>query len=209
MTGLLTFAAALFAMMNPIGNAGIFASMTGDSPSADQRRIAWTAAFAAMIIALITLWAGPAILSFFGISIAALRSAGGVVVLLIGLAMLRGDNTHRKAQPETEHADQTDNPAVVPIAIPLLAGPGTMATILANAHAATGLSEKLGFSAVILGMWKLTGALFTLAGPIARRLGPAGVNVMTRVMGLLLAAIAMGMLAEGLTGLFPVLSPKT
>lgn len=140
MSGLITFAAALFAMMNPVGNAGIFASMTGDQTPADQRRIAWTSAFAALVIALVTLWAGPVILSFFGISIAALRTAGGIVVLLIGLAMLRGDNSHRHSAPEADHAAQSDNPAVVPIAIPLLAGPGTLATILANAHTATGVA---------------------------------------------------------------------
>lgn len=80
-----------------------------------------------------------------------------------------------------------------------------MATVIANAHAAKSMTETLLFAGVILAMCALTGLLFSLAGPLAQRLGPAGLNVTTRVMGLLLAAIAVGMLAEGIVGLIPAL----
>lgn len=208
MTGtvLTTFAAALFSMMNPIGNAGIFATMTESFDASQRRRIAMTSAFAAAMFALVTLWAGPDILKLFGISIPALRTAGGLIVLLIGLSMLNGDTSHHHSAADQQHAAETDNPAVVPIAMPLLVGPGTMAVIIANAQHAVDVPSKLTLSAVIIAACVATGLLFTIATPIAQRLGPAGLKVMTRVMGLLLTAIAMGMLADGIAGLIPALS---
>ncbi len=203
---LLSFAAALAAMMNPLGNAGIFATMTADQPRAAQRRIARKAAVAAAGFGLATLWAGPALLGLFGVTLPGLRAAGGLVVLLIGLSMLRGDRSHSHSAPEADQGEMADDPSVVPIAMPLLVGPGTMATIIATAGHAAGLPEKLAHSAVILGICAVAGALFSFAGPLALRLGPAGLNVVTRVMGLVLAALAAGMIAEGVVGLIPALA---
>jgi multiple antibiotic resistance protein len=85
---LTSFIAALFSMMNPIGNVGIFAGMTADRPESEAKRIAWTCAAASAITLLIVAWAGPLLLDFFGITVNSLRAAGGVIVLLIGLHML-------------------------------------------------------------------------------------------------------------------------
>ncbi len=92
---LASFMAALFSMMNPIGNVGVFAGMTADRSDSEARRIAWTCALAVAITLLIVAWSGPLLLQFFGITVHTLRVAGGVIVLLIGLQMLFNNSGHK------------------------------------------------------------------------------------------------------------------
>lgn len=204
--GLVTYAAALFSMTNPIGNVGIFASMTADRSAGDAKRIAWTCALAVGVTLLIVTWTGGVLLKFFGIDIHELRAAGGVIILLIGLSMLRSDNSHRQTPAEAEDDKDRDQIAIVPMAIPIVAGPGAMATaILAAEHHADFVS-KIELSLTIIALAGLIGLLFAYARPIATKLGTSGMGVVTRVMGMILAAIAMGMLAEGLKGMLPGLA---
>ncbi|MCP5083595.1 MAG: hypothetical protein GY948_18055 [Alphaproteobacteria bacterium] len=95
--------------------------------------------------------------------------------------------------------------AVVPLAIPLVAGPGTMATVLVAAQHHAGAVARIELSVAALAICLLTGILFSFAGPIAKRLGESGMAVVSRIMGMVLMAIAAGMLAEGLKGMFPAL----
>ncbi|MFY0610892.1 MAG: MarC family protein [Hyphomicrobiaceae bacterium] len=205
-TALITFVAALFSMMNPIGNVGVFAGMTADRNAADARRVAWMCAGAIAATLLVVTWTGGALLKFFGINVHELRAAGGVIALLIGLSMLRSDNSHRQTSSEAEADADRDLIAIVPLAIPIVAGPGTMATVIIAAERHPDIWAKIDLSIAAIGLAVLTGLLFAYSKPIANWLGESGMGVVTRIMGMVLAAIAMGMLASGLKGMIPALA---
>jgi len=203
---LTSFIATLFSMMNPIGNLGVFAGMTEERPAAEAKRIAWTCAGASAITLLVVAWSGSAMLDVFGITVDSLRAAGGVIVLLIGLNMLSNKAEHRHSPAELADAKPRASIGVVPMAIPIVAGPGTMAAVLVAAQQHATLLSRAEISAAIVALSAVTGLLFHFAGPVSKRLGESGMGVVTRVMGMVLAAIALGMLAEGLKGLLPGLA---
>ena len=204
-TALTAFVAALFSMMNPIGNVGIFAGMTADRDDVEARLIAWKCAMACAATLLIVIWTGGALLTFFGISVDQLRAAGGVIVLLIGLHMLFNKSEHKTSRTEADDAEARESIAVVPLAIPLVAGPGTIATALVAAQRHPGIMARVEISIAAVALCVLTGLLFAYSKPIANLLGESGMAVVTRIMGMVLVAIAMGMLAEGLTAMIPAL----
>jgi multiple antibiotic resistance protein len=201
-----SFIAALFSMMNPIGNVGVFAGMTAQRPGDEVRRTAWAGAGAIAVTLLIVTWAGSTVMAFFGITIDSLRAAGGIIVLVIGLHMLFNKSEHKQSETELEDAQTRTSIAVVPIAIPIVAGPGTMATVLVATQQHEALLGRLEISIVVIALSALTGLLFSFATPISKWLGESGMGVITRVMGMVLAAIAMGMLADGLKALLPGLA---
>jgi multiple antibiotic resistance protein len=203
---LFSFIATLFSMMNPIGNIGVFAGMTADRPAVDSRKIAWNCAIAVAITLLIVVWAGPRLLTLFGVTVDTLRAAGGLIVLVIGLHMLFNKSQHKHSAEELEDAQSQKSIAVVPLAIPMVAGPGTMAAVLVASQQESAILSKVEISLVIIGFSVLVGVLFSFASPIAKRIGESGMGVVTRVMGMILAAIAMGMLTEGLKALMPGLA---
>jgi multiple antibiotic resistance protein len=203
---LTSFIATLFSMMNPIGNLGVFAGMTSNRQDSEARRIAWTCAAAVAITLIIVAWSGSLLLEVFGITVDSLRAAGGVIVLLIGLHMIANKSEHQHSPAELADAKPRASIAVVPLAIPIVAGPGTMAAVLVATQQHTALLNKVEISVVILALAVFSGLLFCFAGPISRRLGVSGMGVVTRVMGMILAAIAMGMLADGLKGMLPGLA---
>lgn len=203
---LASFMAALFSMANPIGAVAVFAGMTAGRGASEVRGIAWTSATAIAITLLIVTWSGSAVLSFFGITVDSLRAAGGLIVLVIGLQMLFNKAEHKQSEEELDDATRSDSIAVVPMAIPMVAGPGTMTTVLVAAQQVPSALGKAEISMTIVGFAVLCGVLFTFAKPIANWLGESGVGVVTRVMGMILAAIAMGMLSEGLAALLPGLA---
>jgi len=203
---LASFIAALFSIMNPIGNVGVFAGLTTDRSAEDVRRTAWSSAAAIAVTLLVVTWFGSVIMAFFGVTVATLRAAGGVIVLLIGLHMLFNKSEHKQSDAELEDARSNESIAVVPMAIPIVAGPGTMTTVLVAAQQNPSLLSRAEISVTVVCLAALCGLLFSFATPIARRLGESGMGVVTRVMGMILASIAMGMLAEGLKALLPGLA---
>ena len=200
------FAAALFAILNPFGNTAIFLSVTAERSEAERRRIALVTTAAVLVTLLVAAAIGQDILALFGISIGAFRVAGGVIILLIGLSMLhaRRSGVHHSAAEETD-GQQKDDPAVFPLAIPVIAGPGAMATAILYAEHAEGIGGALAIGAVIVLMCGVLLAALRAAGRLSRLLGPTGMNVLTRLMGMILAAIAVEMMAGGLGELFPQL----
>ncbi len=203
---LTSFIAALFSMMNPIGNLGVFVGVTSDRTTAEAQRVAWTCAGSVAIILLIFAWSGTLLLDFFGITVDSLRAAGGIIVLLIGLHMLFNKSEHQHSPAELEDAKPRASIGVVPLAIPVVAGPGTLATVLIAAQRQETVLSKVEISAVIVVLSAFIGVLFMFAEPLSRRLGEAGMGVVTRVMGMVLASIAMGMLTSGLKGMLPGLA---
>lgn len=203
---LFSFIAALFSMMNPIGNVGVFAGMTAGRPANQVKSTAWTCAFAVAVTLLVVTWSGPMLLRFFGVSIDMLRAAGGVIVLLIGLNMLFNNSDHKHSPNELEDAHAQESIAVVPLAIPIVAGPGTMATVLVAAQQHSTVLSKIEISVTIVLFSALCGLLFSFSAQIAGWLGKSGMGVVTRVMGMILVAISMGILTEGLKALLPGLA---
>ncbi|MHC4758091.1 MAG: MarC family protein [Planctomycetota bacterium] len=203
---LISFTAALFSIMNPIGTLGVFAGMMEGRGANETRRVAWTCAGAVAITLLIVSWFGVLLLQFFGITVHLIRAAGGIILLIIGLHMLFNKSEHKHSSTELKEAETRESIAVVPMAIPIVAGPGTMATVLVAAQQHSSVLSKVEISIVIVCLAAFTGLLFRFAAPISKRLGESGMAVVTRVMGLILASIAMGMLAEGLKVMLPGLA---
>ncbi len=199
--------AGLIAVVNPIGAIPAFLALTAHKRPADRQRTAIIAAFAVAMVLLISLVAGEHILHYFGISLSAFRVAGGILVLLMGISMLRASDDRSRHTPE-ERAEsyEKESVAVVPLAIPLLSGPGAISTTIVYAHNDLSLTHFLLFVAVILTVSLLVLAALLSAPKIADMMGQTGMNVVTRVMGLLLASIAVEFIAKGMIGLFPILA---
>jgi multiple antibiotic resistance protein len=152
-------------MMNLIGNVGIFASMTANWPGDQVGRIAWKCAGAIAITLFLAAWIGSRLLEFFGITVDSLRAAGGVIVLIIGLHMLFNKSEHKHSPAELADAESRASIAVVPLTIPIIAGPGTMATVLVAAQQHPSVLSKVEISIVIAGFAAFCGFLFKLCQP--------------------------------------------
>jgi multiple antibiotic resistance protein len=202
----LTFLAAMLAIMNPIGGMPVFISVTADRSPEERRRIALVASLAVLVVLVVTALAGQPILRFFGISVASFRVAGGIIVLLIALSMLQARHSDvRHSADEVADGAAKDSPAVFPLAIPMISGPGAISTVIIYAHQAQGPAGWAAIAAVLLVMVLATYVAMRVAVPVAAALGTSGMNVAVRLMGILLAAIAVEMIAGGIVGLFPAL----
>ena len=197
----------IFAILNPLGVIPIYLSMMSDRRPEVMHRTALKAAISVAVILVLAVWVGDGMLSFFGIGIPAFRIAGGLLVLIIAIAMFDArTSSARHTAAEQVEAEAKNDIAVVPLAIPLLAGPGAISLVIVDAHQAASLSGKLAFSLGIVGVAVIVWLVLRLAEPIGERLGTGGLNIATRVMGLILAAMAVQFMAEGMLELFPGLS---
>jgi multiple antibiotic resistance protein len=202
----LKFAAALFAIMNPFGNIAIFLSVTADRDDAERQKIAVMTAVAVLITLLVAAVLGQQILALFGISVGSFRIAGGLIILILALSMLHAQPSavHHSAEEEQAGKDK-DNPAIFPLAIPVIAGPGSMATVILYTQHADGVLGWATIAAVIVLMCGLLLLALYGADRVAKFLGTTGIKVLTRLMGMILAAIAIEMITGGLSELFPQL----
>ena len=199
---------ALLAIVNPIGAVPFFLALTqGFTPEQRQRTLR-VSAFSAFCVVAISGLAGLYIIQFFGISIASFQVGGGMLLLLSAMHMLNAHPAESGKDDVDEgqaRADAGDSIAVVPLTIPLLTGPATISTMVIYAEKTRTFFEH----AVLVGYGVVIGAAtyvaFVASGRIARVLGQTGINVMTRLMGLILAAMAVELLADGLGKLFPIL----
>jgi multiple antibiotic resistance protein len=198
---------ALLAIMNPIGNIPLFLAMTDGDEPAQRKRTALVTALAVMITLFVVAVAGAHILEAFGITIDDLRIAGGLVLLLIGISMLHSQTSGiQNSAAETEEGRHKASAAIVPLAIPLTAGPGTIATVIVYAKSATGLLDYASIAGAVAAASFAIYLAFRAATAVQRALGVAGMNIMVRIMGLLLASIAIDMIGTGLKGVFPGLA---
>lgn len=200
---------ALLAIVNPIGVIPFFIAFTQNFNRAQRLRTIRVSAFSAFVVVAVSAVAGLRIIEFFGISIASFQVGGGMLLLISSLQMLNAQPAESKPSDVvegTEKADAGASIAVVPLTVPLLTGPATISTIVIYAEKTRHLWEHAVLVAygVVIGL--VTYAVFSAAGRIAKVLGRTGINVMTRLMGLILAAMAVELLADGLVKLFPVLA---
>jgi multiple antibiotic resistance protein len=200
----------LLAIVNPLAIVPFFIHYTQDFSDEQRRSTVITAAFSAFVVIAISALLGLKILEFFSISLASFQVGGGMLLLTSSMNMLNAQpaeakpNTH-EMEDGAAKAARGASIAVVPLTIPLLTGPATISTVVIYANKASTafqLSMLVGYG-VVIGL--ATAVCFSLAKPIARVLGKTGINVMTRLMGLILAALAVEVMADGLGKLFPVL----
>ncbi len=188
--------AAFFAIMNPISNTAVFVGLTGELDSAGQKQIAYKAlVIAFFIIAAFSLF-GKAIFTLFGITLPALRIVGGILVFIIGYKMLNGNSSDASESPKAQDGGDI---AVSPLAVPLLAGPGTIATAMSYS-AEGGWSVITITIAMFALLCVITFFSFIFGQKIIQKMGEGGLDITTRLMGLILAVIGVHMLMEGLFG---------
>ena len=199
---------ALLAIVNPIGVVPFFIAFTMNFSREQRRRTISVASFSAFVVIAASAIAGLKIIEFFGISIASFQVGGGTLLLISSLQMLNAQPAEARPTDVDEGNQKVDagaSIAVVPLTIPLLTGPATISTMVIYAEKTRHwwqLGILVGYGVVIaLAVW----ASFSLSGRIAKVLGQTGINVMTRLMGLILAALAVEVMSDGLTKLFPIL----
>ena len=200
----------LLAIVNPLAIVPFFIHYTQGFSRAQRQRTIVTASFSAFVVIATSALLGLQILDFFSISLASFQVGGGMLLLLSAMNMLNAQPAESK--PESHEledgaakAAMGASIAVVPLTIPLLTGPATISTVVIYAEKAKtffDLGLLVGYG-VVIGL--ATAVCFALAEPIARVLGKTGINVMTRLMGLILAALAVEVMADGLHKLFPIL----
>lgn len=203
----LQLSAGLLSVVNPIGAIPAFISLTENRSKHDRNRTAIICACAVALVLLSASLTGEHLLTFLGISLASFRVAGGILVLLMGISMLNASDDRTRHTPE-ERAESYDKESValVPLAIPMLSGPGAIGAIIVYTHAQHSLTHYILVAVVILSVAAIVLAALLSANTIAEALGNTGMNVVTRVMGLILASIAVEFIAKGLIDLFPVLA---
>lgn len=196
----------LLAIVNPLACVPFFIHYTQGMEEAEKRRVIRISSLTVFIVIAASALIGLDILEFFGLSLASFQVGGGILVLMSALSMLNAQPAEAKTHAgEVRAAHERAGIAVVPLAIPLLTGPASMSTVMIFAN------QLPGWHRLILVAYGLLIALtvvlcFRFSHSIERLLGKTGINVMTRLMGLVLASMAVEIMAKGFIGLFPVLA---
>lgn len=200
--------AALFAIMNPIANVPVFLSLTDGASVAERRKIAGTVSIGVVVGCVVSAVVGGPILHAFGLTVNDFRLAGGLLVLLIALSMLHGSSStqHAPTAAEGQALTHAEDVAIYPLTVPLLIGPGTIATLIVlgqtavHTHVVASMALGLGMFLVVM-----TAALFS-APYLGRYLSTKVTAITQRLMGMILAAIAMEMMVASLQAFFPGLT---
>jgi multiple antibiotic resistance protein len=196
----------LIAVVGPVSTVPLFLNFT-DNMQSQRKRIARVSAFAVACILTVTVLAGARILEIFSISIAGFRVAGGLLLLTIAFQMLEARMSRVRNTPEeNQEALDSSHVGVVPLALPLLAGPGAISTVILFAQQNATLAHK----GMLIGLCWLVALIvwisFHLAPQISRHLSQTSMNITSRVMGLILAAMAVEFIVGGLRTLLPGLA---
>lgn len=201
----------LLAIVNPLAIIPFFIHYTQHFTEEQRRNTVRISSISTFVVIAVSALLGLHILEFFGISLASFQVGGGMLLLISAMNMLNAQpaeakTTTHELEDGAEKAAMGASIAVVPLTIPLLTGPATMSTVLIYAEKAKTvlqLGTLVGYGVIVA---LATALCFSMAQPIARALGKTGINVMTRLMGLILAALAVEVMSDGLTKLFPVLA---
>ena len=197
---LITAFVALFVVIDPIGLAPLFVALTAGMSADKRRRIAIRATLTAIGILLVFSIFGENILTFIGISMPAFRIAGGILLFLTALDMLFDRRQKRREDQADEDETDDDDPSVFPLAIPLIAGPGSIATVILLVGQTEGTAGYFAVLGVLLAVLLLVFLMFLSSSAIERLLGKTGITVVTRLLGMLLAALSVQFVLDGLRG---------
>jgi multiple antibiotic resistance protein len=199
----------LLALVDPLAIVPFFISLTAAQTKAERLRTMQVASIAVPTVIAITALLGDRIIGVLGISVPGFQVGGGIIMLLMALSMMNASlGATRNTAEETTEAESRASIAVVPLTIPLLTGPATISTVIIYANRAKHWYEYAGIigSGVVIGL--LTYLCFRLSGKIAKVMGVTGINIATRVMGLLLAALAAEFIISGIVEMVPALQQK-
>ncbi|MDN3697963.1 MULTISPECIES: YchE family NAAT transporter [Vibrio] len=203
----LQFFLGLVAAVNPVGIMPVFVSLTSYMSPAEKNKTAATANIAVAVILVISLLAGQILLDMFSISLDSFRVAGGLLLMSIAFSMMSGklgeDKQNKQEKSEYNSREQI---GVVPLAMPLMAGPGAISSTIVYGARYPTMMDTVGISITIVAFSLCTWLLFRSAPIIVRFLGQTGINVITRIMGLILGALGIEFIANGLRNLFPGLA---
>lgn len=202
-----TFFGALFAIMNPLVNLPLFLSLTAGYDPAEQRRAGMAVTFYSTIMCAVIALVGPQLLEFFGVTVDDFRVAGGLVLAGIAFTMLNGGGNAAHEGGSAEKVQQPhESIAFYPMTFPMVVGPGTITALIVFLREATTDEARLVYAGVVLSVLLMQGVVLYFASAIGARLSATLRVIMSRLMGMILLAIAVGMLVAGLRALFPGLA---
>ena len=205
---------AFLVLINPFSALSIYLDLTQNHSTKEKRRIARTAALAVFIVIIVFALSGGILLKILGISVGSFQVGGGILVLLIAISLMNGNDNPAKPKidPNSEehhHAQQIRRNekaiAVVPIAIPITIGPGGISTVIIYSSAAKNYSD---IALIIISGFLVSLICYLIlivAGRISKRLGTTGLTILNRIMGMMLAAISVEIIVAGLKSIFPQL----
>ena len=197
---------ALLVVCNPLSALPAVLRITRNQTLAEKRRTGMVTATAVLIILLISTWMGSPILMVLGIKLPAFQVAGGVIIFMMAMSMLSAEESPIKQSAEEGKEKRAgDSGAIVPLAIPLIAGPGAISTIIVNVSEFPGIYNLMILSVSAILVTLVMGMLLYFASNLEKMLGQSRINIINRLGGLILAAIAVQTLANGIKGLFPML----
>jgi multiple antibiotic resistance protein len=205
--GALLFASftSLFSVVNPIAAVPVFLTLTGSDFVKDRNHTARMASIYMFFVLIVFLLVGTYILSFFGISLAGVRIAGGIIIMRAAFSMLNPDKSGRKLTDEDEAAAmEKEDISFSPLAMPLLSGPGSIAVVIGFASQATNMTDYVinGISIVLVALCAF--GMLRLAPIMVRYIGPTGMNVMTRMMGFIALSISVQFILSGISRYFGI-----
>lgn len=198
---LITVFTTMFIIIDPPGLAPVFIALTQGMTPAQRRAIAIRSCLVSAGLMVLFLLLGEAVLGFIGISMDAFRIAGGVLLFLTALEMLfQRRQARREGNAAEGAAEHHDDPSVFPLALPMIVGPGAITTIILLAGQADGALDLWAIAAVLMVVLLIVFIAFLSANAIERALGKTGLNIVTRLLGMLLAALAVQFILDGLRG---------
>lgn len=205
-TETIKFIVAMVTMMNPLGSLSIFLQLTKQFSTQQQRKTALRCGLSMTIIMVASIWVGSQLLDLLGITIDSFRFAGGIILLLTGLSMLQSKESPINHTPEDDvAAEERHSIAVVPLALPIIIGPGAISTLIIASDDYPSVPFKLWLSALCAFLAFAMFLILYFGSQIGEFIGESVIKVITRIMGMVIMAIAVGMLAHGLLGLIPAL----
>ncbi len=196
---------ALLVIANPLSALPAVLRVTRNQSLAEKRHTGLVSAFAVGVILLVVTWIGTPLLMVLGIGLPSFQVAGGVVLFMMALSMLNAEESPIKHSPEEQKERQADMGAIVPLAIPIIAGPGAISTVIVSVNQFPGVFNQLMISVSSILVSLCMGILLYFAANLEKIFGKSGINIINRLGGLILAAISIQTLASGVMGLFPLL----
>lgn len=194
----ITILASLISVVNPLGAIPVFLSLTADHSTAERTRTSLLTSIYFVLVLLSFFWAGTYILSFFGVSIAALRAAGGLVIILSGFALLNGNSSKRRIGEKVQkEAMVKEDISFTPMAMPMLSGPGSISLLIGYFSAYPDINDKLLIASVIVLTGIIIYAILRFSPLLFKILGRSGLKAVARIMGFIVLAIGIEFIVSG------------
>jgi multiple antibiotic resistance protein len=193
----------IFFIVDPLGNAPVFLTLTGSKSTAERNRTALRASLATFLILLIFAFVGEWILKLLRVTISSFQIAGGILIFIIALSMLQARRSRAKSTPQEEQEKhEGEDVAIFPLAIPMLSGPAAITTVMVLINLSTSITQRLLVVLAIFLTCLFTYLILRASGRVLNLLGQTGINVLTRLMGLLLAVISVQFVIDGIKEVF-------